>query len=85
MFFKLVALRNSAIFTGKHLCWSIFIYVASFKTDFNTGGSCKYYEIFTNSFFYKTPPVVAFGEREALMVSVIVNEKTVKKFLFMLI
>ena len=25
MFFKIVVLENSAIFTGKHLCWSLFV------------------------------------------------------------
>ena len=25
MFFKIGALKNSAVFTGKHLCWSLFL------------------------------------------------------------
>ena len=36
-----------------------------FKRDFNTGAStlvfsCEFYEIFTSSFFYRTPLVAAF-------------------------
>ena len=38
MFFEIGALKNFAIFTGKDLCWSLFF-------------SCKYCEIFKNSFF----------------------------------
>ena len=32
MFFKIGALKNFATFTGRHLCWSLFI-----KRDSNTG------------------------------------------------
>ena len=31
MFFKIVVLENSAIFTGKHMCWNVFNKVAGLK------------------------------------------------------
>ena len=44
MFFKIGALRNFAIFTGKYLCWSLFLIkfqalrpAILFKRDFNIG------------------------------------------------
>ena len=56
MFFKILkyVLKNSAILTGKHLCWSQLF-------------SCEYCKIFMNSFFV-TPPVAASwtSERKGL-------------------
>ena len=41
MFFLIGALKNFAIFTGKHLCWSLFLIklrpAILLKRDFNTG------------------------------------------------
>ena len=41
MFFKIRVLKNFAIFTGKHLCWSLFFQsirpATSLKRDSNTG------------------------------------------------
>ena len=44
MFFEIGVLKNSAIFTGKHLCWSLFLMklrafmsATLLKRDFNTG------------------------------------------------
>ena len=44
MFFEIGVLKNSALFTGKHLCWSLFLMnlwafmsVTLWKRDFNTG------------------------------------------------
>ena len=44
MFLKIGALRNFAMFTGKHLCWRVFSIklqtlrpATLFKRDFNTG------------------------------------------------
>ena len=58
MFFKIDSLKSFAIFTGKHLCWGLFLIKlqtfrpATFlKRDSNTGVSCAYCEIFKNSFF----------------------------------
>ena len=41
MFFKIVVLKNLAIFTGKHLCWCFF---------FNKVLSCEICETFKNMF-----------------------------------
>ena len=66
MFFEIDGLFNFAIFTGKHLCWGLFLIKlqnfrpATFlKRDSNTGVSCGYCKIFKNSFFYRTHPVHA--------------------------
>ena len=67
MFFKIGALKNLAIFTGKHLCWSLFLikYLAwrpstqTWKTPTQVF-SCEYCEIFESTFFYRTPLVAAF-------------------------
>ena len=57
MFFKIGSIKNFAIFTGKHLCWGLFLIKlqvwrsATFlKIDSDTGASCGYYKIFKNSF-----------------------------------
>ena len=57
MFFKMGSIKNSAIFTGKHLCWGLFLIKlqversATFlKIDPNTGVSCGYCKIFKESF-----------------------------------
>ena len=67
MFFEIGVLRNFAIFTGKHQCWSLFLrklqtlrpygpqlYLKETSTQLF---SCEYCKIFTNSVFYRTPPV----------------------------
>ena len=65
MFFKIGSLKNFPIFTGKHLRWGLFLIKmqafrpATFlRRDVNTGVSCGYCEIFKNSIFYRTSPVV---------------------------
>ena len=61
MFFKIVVLKNFAIFTGKHLCWSLFLHCKACnvikKETPKQVLSCEYCEVFKNSFFYRTPPV----------------------------
>ena len=65
MFFKIGLLKSFANFTGKHLCWSLFL-----KKNLQAQGlqlyqkkasaqllSCEVYEIFKNIFLYKTLPV----------------------------
>ena len=63
-------LKNSAIFTGKHLCWSlssikgqVFKPGALLKRDSSTGPvqvfSCEYWEIFKNTYFEEHLPTVA--------------------------
>ena len=44
---KKVVLKNFADFTGKHLCWSLFL------IKLYAPCNCK------NNFFYRTPPVTA--------------------------
>ena len=48
MFFKIGVLKNFAIFTGKHLCWSLFNKVAGLKA---TG---EYWEFFKNTVVERT-------------------------------
>ena len=67
MFFKIGVLKNCKLqtfvnFTGKHLCWSLFL--TTFFTDFikNTPTqvfSCEICKIFNNTIYYRTPPVAA--------------------------
>ena len=71
MFFKIGVIRNFAIFTGKHLCWSLFsiklhalqpttLFQARPKREFSTGDSCENCKIFMNNVSDGTPPVVVF-------------------------
>ena len=68
MFFKIGVLRNFANFTGKHLCWSLFLIKSQarrpgtlLKSDSKTGVFfCEICEIFKNTFFYRTPAVMRF-------------------------
>ena len=59
MFFKIGSnvVKNLAILTGKHLCWSLFLIklpawrsAAFLKVDSNKGFSCGHGEIFKNNF-----------------------------------
>ena len=57
MFFKIGSIKFFSIFTGKHLCWVLFLIKlqversATFlKIDSNKGVSCGYCNIFKNSF-----------------------------------
>ena len=55
-------LKNFANFTGKYLCWSLFL--ARFlrtllKRRSNTSVSCEICEIFKKTIFYGKPPVAA--------------------------
>ena len=71
MFFKMDVLKNFANFIGKHLCWSLFLiklqawrpvglqcYEEEIPTQLFT---CEIWEIFKNTFFYRTSPVAASG------------------------
>ena len=58
MFFKTVVARNCAMFTGKHLCWSLFLIKNNLNSTFSQRRlqhrwflSCENCEIFTNTFF----------------------------------
>ena len=50
MFFEIGVLENSAIFTGKHLCWSLFLIKLTPETRAQVL-YCKCCEIFKNTFF----------------------------------
>ena len=52
VFYKNGDLKNFAIFTGKHLCRSIFFIE---KETLTQVFSCIFCEIFLNTFFYITP------------------------------
>ena len=56
-----------AMFTGKHLCWSLFlIKILAFKSatlskdDCNTGAFLRICKIFKYSLFYRPTPMAAF-------------------------
>ena len=54
MFFKIGAFKNFVIFTGKRLCWSLFL--------IKLQAFCEYCEVFNNSFFYRTSPVATSAD-----------------------
>ena len=66
MFFKIGVLKSFANFTGKHLCWSLFLknlqaeglQLPKKKTPTQVF-SCELCENFKNTFSYRTPPVSA--------------------------
>ena len=58
MFFKIGVLTNFAIFTGKHLCWSLFLIKLE---TFNCFPENKV-KFFVSSFFYETPPVATSAD-----------------------
>ena len=58
IFFKIGVLKNFTIFTGKQLCWSLFLVklqgwrpMTLLKRDSNTDVFSEYCKIFKNSFF----------------------------------
>ena len=60
---KIGVLKNFAMFTGKYLCWSLFLIklqrpATVLKETSTQVFFCKYCEIFKNSFFYR-PLLVA--------------------------
>ena len=64
MFFKISVLKNFAIFTGKHLCWSYFLIELQrpailLKRDSNTVSFCEYCEIFKDAYFEEHMQTVA--------------------------
>ena len=66
MFFKIGVLKRFANFAGKYLCWNLFLknlqaeglQLHEKKTSTEVF-SCAVYEIFNNTFSYRTPPVTA--------------------------
>ena len=67
MFLKTDVLKSFAIFTGKRMCWSLFLIklqdwrpVFLFKETLTQVFFCEYCEIFKNSFFTGTPSHYTF-------------------------
>ena len=60
MFFKIGFIKDFAMLTGKHLCWSLFNNFIE-KRDSNTGDFCEYCKIILRAvfFFYRTPVMAA--------------------------
>ena len=68
-FFKIGDLKHFTIFTGKILCWSLFLinlqafwpatFLQLYCRTLTQVLSCEYCTIFKNSFFYRTPLVAA--------------------------
>ena len=58
-FFKTGALKNFAIFTGKHLCWNLFL-IKLQDWKYNTVFSYEYCKIFENSFFMDHLLIILF-------------------------
>ena len=67
IFIKISVLKNFPIFTGKHLCWSLFLKnlhvlkSTSLLTGDSNTGVFEYCKIFKNSFFYRIPMMAASG------------------------
>ena len=88
MFFKIYALKNFAIFTGKHLCWSLFWF---FGVAFNELISCfvgGLYLVCTlkrRGFFKKKKKKekagVVFGHRMKLISSFLTKKTTIAIFM----
>ena len=57
MLCKKVVLQNLAKFTGKNLCWGLFLIKLTMAQVF----SYEFCEILKNTFFYRTPPAAASG------------------------
>ena len=58
MFFKISILKNFAMFTGKHLCWSLFLIKLQAFRFFLVNIA----ELLRTTFFYRTPPVAASAD-----------------------
>ena len=66
MFFKIGVLKSFENFTGRHLCWSLFLKNLQtgglqlyLKRDFKQLFSCEVCESLKNTFFNRTAPVTA--------------------------
>ena len=68
IFIKVGVLKNVAIFTGKHLCWNLFLIkmqawrslLVKKKTPTQVF-PFEYCKIFKTTFFYRIPTMAAFG------------------------
>ena len=69
MFFKIGVPKNFVTFTGKHLCWSLFlITLQAFRLIPIRVFSCEYCEIFKNTYFEEYLPTAASVDRLRKMV-----------------
>ena len=59
LFFTIDILKNFAILTGKHLCWSLFLIEHFIKKRLQHQFSCQYCEIFKNRFFIQNSLLAA--------------------------
>ena len=59
MFFKIGALKNFVIFTGKHMRWSPSIKLKALQRASNTVAVMGILPKFYERFFYRTPPLAA--------------------------
>ena len=63
MFFKVVIVKSFTIFTGKHLCWNLFLEIfrlaTLLKRDSNIGFFLWILWNFWEQLYYRTPPVAA--------------------------
>ena len=55
MFFKTGVLKSFAIFTGEHLCWSLFLIKMKASFLLTEVFSCGYREVFKSTYLYRTP------------------------------
>ena len=61
VFFKIGARKNFVVFTGKYLCWSLFLIKLTLKTPKRLQHRCFLVNIakFLRTPFFGTPPVAA--------------------------
>ena len=71
MFLKVDFLKISKKLTGKHPRWNFFLIKLNvlssatlFKKGSNAGFFCEICEIFKSTFFYSTPRVAAFSDKQ---------------------
>ena len=82
-------LKNFSKFIGKHLCWSLFLNKITgwglhfIKKETPTQVlSCEFCEIFKNTFFHWTPPVVASDKRTFILQSFIQHLRAIASVLW---
>ena len=66
MFYKIGVFKNFAKLAGLHLCRSLLFNKLYKNRDSDTGFFLTFYEIFMNTFFYRTPLVDASEDRKSV-------------------
>ena len=69
MFFKIGVLKISAMFTGKHRCWSLLGVLKIFGIFATQVFSCENCKNFKSSFLYRAPLVTASGSTKKRQVA----------------